>query len=261
MSRSVHCRDPWIVRPRPNARAALRLFCFPYAGGGAAVYAPWAGALPETIEVIAVQPPGRAERLAEPAHAELGSLVEALFAPIGPLLDRPFAFFGHSMGALVSFELARALRRARCPQPQILIASGHGAPHLPARRPPAHHLPTPEFLGELRRLGGTPPEVLAHNELLELLLPTLRADFALCETYSYGYGAPLACPIVALGGLEDPDVSRADLEAWGDHTLAGAYVRMVPGGHFFLHSARQLVLTVVARELSGLSWPREREVG
>jgi medium-chain acyl-[acyl-carrier-protein] hydrolase len=242
--------SPWIVRPRPRPRAALRLFCLPYAGGAASLFAPWAGALPETIELVAVQPPGRAERLFEPPHATMAALVEALLTALMPLIDRPFALFGHSMGALVSFELARALRRAGGPAPAHMIVSGHRAPQLPSARPPTHRLPEPEFLAELQRLNGTPPEVLAHQELMQLLIPLLRADFAICETYAYTEAPPLACPILALGGLADAHVARADLEAWRPQTSAGFALRMLPGDHFFLNAERHLLLRLLARELA-----------
>lgn len=243
----------WLVRPRPAPRAALRLFCLPYAGGGAAIFAPWARLLPDTIEVVAIQPPGRAERLADPPYTALGPLVDAIAHAIAPLLDRPFALFGHSMGALLGFELARTLRRERCPQPERLIVSGHRAPHLPSGRPPTHALPEPAFLAELARLEGTPPEVLAHYELMQLLLPLLRADFAVCETYAYLDGPPLACPILALGGLADREVRRVEIEAWQAHTSAGLALRMFPGGHFFLNAERHALLRMLAQELAQLT--------
>jgi medium-chain acyl-[acyl-carrier-protein] hydrolase len=250
VARSHPPASPWIVQPQPRPRAAMRLFCLPYAGGGAALFAPWAGALPETIELVAVQPPGRAERMLDPPHAAMASLIEALLAALAPLLDRPFALFGHSMGALVSFELARALRRAGGPAPARLIVSGHRAPQLPCARPPTHRLPEHEFLAELRRLNGTPPEVLAHHELMQLLIPLLRADFAVCETYTYAEAPPLDCPILTLGGLADAHVARADLEAWRPQTRAGFALRMLPGDHFFLNAERHLLLRLLAQELA-----------
>lgn len=240
----------WVVAPRPSRHAALRLFCFPYAGGAAAIFAPWARALPDTIEVCAVQLPGRADRMGEPPFTAMAPLVRELAAAIEPHLDRPFAFFGHSMGALVCFELARALRRLGGPEPACLIVSGHRAPHLTEQRPPIHDRPAHELLDELRRLNGTPPELLEHEELMQLLLPLLRADFAVCETYAYADAPPLTCPILALGGLEDRDVGRPELEAWGAQTTTGCSVRLFPGDHFFLNGARHLLLQVLARELS-----------
>lgn len=247
--------SPWLLSPRLDPRAALRLVCLPHAGGAAAMYAPWARTLPPAIDVLPIQLPGRANRMAEPPYTSMPQLVQDLASALEPYLDRPFAFFGHSMGALVSFELARTLRHTRGLEPVCLFVSGHRAPQLPTGHPPIHNRPEPEFLAELRRLNGTPREVLEHEELLELLLPLLRADFALCETYAFAEEPPLTCPILALGGLQDTDVQRDDLEAWRLHTHAACSVRMFPGDHFYLTTAGHLVLNVLARELVQLVRP------
>lgn len=244
--------DPWLVIRRPNPRARLRLFCFPYAGGGAAAYQTWPAELPAEIEVCAVQPPGRAGRLRERPYERLGPLVEALAPSILPHLDRPYAFFGHSMGALISFELSRRLLREHGTLPAHLFVSGRRAPHLPRTHRPMHDLPDEEFLGELRRLNGTPEEVLAHPELMELMMPLLRSDFAVVETYEYEPGPPLDCPVTAYGGLRDREVSREQLEGWGVYTAAGFSVRMLPGDHFYLHAERALLLRSLAGELRTL---------
>jgi medium-chain acyl-[acyl-carrier-protein] hydrolase len=168
---------------------------------------------------------------------------------IQPQLDRPFAFFGHSMGAMICFELARRLRREGGARPRHLFVSGRTAPQLKADRPSPHDLPQDEFESELRRLKGTPDKVLAHAELMQLVLPPLRADFTLVGTYAYSPEPPLACPISAYGAVEDEEVSRENLEAWREQTTAAFNVRMFPGGHFFLHDARPLLLRTLAREL------------
>jgi medium-chain acyl-[acyl-carrier-protein] hydrolase len=189
--------------------------------------------------------------MAEKPHARLAPLVEAIAAGIRPLLDeKPFAFFGHSMGALAAFELARELRRTDAPAPAHLFLSGCGAAHLVDFERPTYDLPEAEFIEELRRLSGTPPEVLEHPELLALIIPLLRADFAVCQTYEYAAGAPLDCPITAFGGLEDGEVPRARLEAWREQTGAAFKLHLLPGGHFFLHTAQALLLETLARELS-----------
>jgi medium-chain acyl-[acyl-carrier-protein] hydrolase len=240
-------------RAASNGRATLRLFCFPYAGGGAQIYRHWSSSLPPSVEVCAVQLPGRGNRLMEPPFTSITDAVAHLTAAFAPLLDRPLVLFGHSMGALISFELARSLRRTYGVEPRHLFVSGRRAPHIPRTRPPIDQLPDPELIEELQRLNGTPREVLDNEELMQLMLPTIRADFALVRSYRYEPDAPLACPITALGGLQDEDVPREQLEAWREHTAAACTVRMFAGDHFFLQSAEPLLLRVLARDLQQLS--------
>lgn len=241
---------PWLSITRPNPQAALRLFCFPHSGASANVFYPWAESLPAVIEVCPVQFPGRGTRVAEPLFTRLPDLVSAAAAALLPYLDRPFAFFGHSLGALVSFELARYLRREHNLSPLHLIPSGHGAPHLPDPNPPLHQLPEPQFVHKLRELNGMTRDVLENVELMQLLLPIIRADFTICETYTYEPAPPLDCPILVCCGLQDHYVSRPELDAWQAQTTRGCSVRMFPGDHFYLNSARHLLVQVVARELS-----------
>lgn len=243
--------SPWIriVRPRPAAR--LRLICLPWAGGGASGYRDWAPHLPEDVEVVAVQLPGRESRLAEPSVSAMEPLVARLAAGVLGHLDRPFALFGHSMGALIAFELAHRLR-SMGREPVHLFVSGSRAPHLPSRRARDRHtLPDQEFLSTVRELGGLPPEVLASRDLLDLVLPALRGDFALVETYTWRAGPVLHSPLSAFGGVEDGDVDRDDLEAWSRHTTGPSRIHLLPGGHFFVHSAREGLLRIVAAELDG----------
>lgn len=241
----------WFVWPRKGEDAPLRLFCFPYSGAGASIYLPWAAALAPGIAACAVQLPGREARLAEPPFTRLAPLVAALEPEILPYLDRPFALFGHSMGALVAFELARSLAR-RGLAPAHLFVSGHGAPHLPDRGRRIHDLPEPEFVDALRRLGGTPPAVLEHAELREMLLPILRADFSVCETHAHQAGAPLDCPLTALGGLADVEVTKEELQAWQEQSCGAFTLHMFPGDHFYLHTARGLLLETIRKDLAAL---------
>jgi medium-chain acyl-[acyl-carrier-protein] hydrolase len=229
----------------------MRLFCFPYAGGGASVFRAWARDLPKDVEVAAVQLPGRESRLIEEPFGEIGEIVQALTSAVRPFLDRSYAFFGHSMGTLVAFELARELRRRGERGPVRLIVSGHRAPQLCRRRGAIHHLPQNDFVAELRRLNGTPEEVLHDPELMSVVLPTLRADFGACERYVYQPDDPLNCPISAFGGLQDPDVARDDLAAWREQTRGELVLRMLPGDHFFLRAgtARVLLQLAVAKDL------------
>lgn len=242
-------QTPWITFPKPTPGARLRLFCFPYAGGGASIYRTWSGVLPPEIEIYPVQPPGRETRLREKGFTQVPALIEALTPALEPYLNVPFAFFGHSMGALTSFELTRQLQRQGGPMPVHLFLSGHRAPQLPKEGDPIFHLPEPEFVEELRRLNGTPDQVLQNEELMKLMLPILRADFELCDTYDYTQEEPLPVPITAYGGLQDVEVSRDQLSGWREQTSGQFTMRMFPGDHFYLHSARALLMQTLAQDL------------
>src|SRR6266480_2306887 len=188
----------WFQHWQRKPQARIRLFCFPYAGGGASLFRTWSEHLPEDIEVCPVQLPGREDRLLERPFSDLPSLVDALAPALLPYLDMPYAFFGHSMGSLISFELARYLRQMEYSHmPVHLFVSGHSAPQIPDPNPPSYHLPEPEFIEELRHLRGTSEELLQNAEFLQLLIPLLRADFALCETYKYIHDKPLPFAISA----------------------------------------------------------------
>jgi medium-chain acyl-[acyl-carrier-protein] hydrolase len=241
----------WFSIPQPNPHASARLFCFPYAGGDAQVYRAWPRHLQPSFEVCAVRLPGRGLRIKEPPFRDLAPMVAAIAAAVAPYLDRPFAFFGHSMGALVGFELARLLRERGGPAPAHLFVSGCRAPQLPGNLPVTYDLPDVEFIEYLRSLNGTPAEVFDHPELLELLLPLLRADFTVVETYRYRPGPALDCPVTAFGGARDLKVSQAKTEAWGVQTSGAFDARIMPGGHFFLNDSqtRALILKVIAAEL------------
>ena len=246
--------NPTFTSQRPNPRARLRLFCFPYAGGGAEIYRLWPQNLPSEVEVCVAQLPGRGTRLREQPFTSLDALVEAATEAIAPWLDKPFALFGHSMGAMISFELARRLRDQDGPQPAHLFVSGRRAPQLPNNEPITYNLPEAELGQILLRLNGTPKEVLEHPELMELMLPLLRADFSVVETYVYRPDVPLDCPLTAFGGLRDSEVSREQVEAWREQTTSEFALRMLPGGHFFLNDAQSqtLLLSAIARELHQL---------
>ncbi len=240
--------DAWVMRYRPNEQARLRLFCFPYAGGSASLFRSWQEAVPADVEVCAIQPPGREQRLAETPYTRIKPFIHDLAVAIMPYLDRPFAFYGHSMGSLVSFELARYLRREYGKLPVCLYLAAYRAPQLPNPNIKIYHLPTEVFKVVLRA-DGIAETLLQNEELMNAMLPTLRADFELCDTYHYEEESPLDCPFVIFGGMEDVRVRPADLEQWPMHSSAGCRLSLLPGSHFFLHSARDMLLAEIAQDL------------
>ena len=247
----THNPNPWYVCPRANPDAEIRLFLFPYAGGGPAAFSKWLIELPGDLEGYIAHYPGRGSRYQELPINRLAILVEGLCQAIQPLLDKPFAFFGHSLGGLVAFELTRQLRQQNHPQPQILFISACSAPHLPDPHPPIHALPDTEFLKALKNLNGIPAEIANHSGLMELLLPTLRADFQVLESYQYTPDKlPLNIPIIVLGGLDDGRVIRENLEGWALHMNSRFESHYFPGDHFFINTARESVIDLITSELA-----------
>lgn len=242
-------RNPWFVRGEPQDQPGVRLFCLPYAGGSAAAYRAWPELAPDSVHVYPLELPGRGGRWGETAVSRLALLVEMLADALAGHLDRPYALFGHSMGGLLAFELARTLRDRGLPQPAHLFVSGVAAPDLPRTRQPVHAASDTDVLEELRFLGGTPTEVLNDPALMELVLPTLRADFSMLETYRYQARPPLAIPMTVLGGDADHLVASEELHRWQRQTGAASRLVVLPGDHFFLHPAAPDVMTVIADAL------------
>jgi len=240
----------WLSRPRPDPDAPLRLWCFPYAGAGAAAWHPWAAPLAGTAEVVAIRLPGRESRLMETPVTRIAPLAEALAAEIAPYSHEPYALCGHSMGALLAYETARRLRAAGRPGPRALIASGARAPHCPRTEPDLHGLPDDAFIAEVdRRYQGIPRELLANREFLDLFLPALRGDLAVFESYQHEPGEPLAAPLLGLGGTNDPRVSREQTAAWRDHTTGAFELEFFEGGHFFTQNQLAAVTARVSQFL------------
>ena len=239
----------WLPLRRPNLQARVRLFCFPYAGGSEATFRTWQQNLPDSVEVLPIQLPGRGTRIKEPALTRLAPMVQALSQSLRPEMELPFAFFGHSMGGLIAFELTRQLRRDGSPSPAHLFISAKSCPKQ------VDDLYTSETSDEelievLRRYEGTPIEVLENAELMRLLLPVIRADMELCKTYVCDPEPPLPCPITAFGGLQDHKSGRAFLEGWQNYTTGRFTLCMFPAGHFFLRSWEKSILDAIFTELA-----------
>lgn len=243
----------WVTFSRPVPDAKLRLFCFPYAGGSSVTYRAWPLGLPADVEVCAIELPGHGNRLHEPLFDRLTPLLDDLAPKLIPYLNKPFVFFGHSMGALIAFELTRRLRRDYARMPQHLFISGHRPAQTRDVKKRTFDLPEAEFIQELVRLNGTPTEVLENPELLEVMIPILRTDFAIAQTYEYVEEPPLECDLTALGGISDVSVTREHLEVWKTHTSANFKLRMFLGDHFYLHTARTSLLQTIALDLRRLT--------
>lgn len=214
------------------------------------MFFPWAQGMHPGIEVVGVQLPGREGRIREKPFESLQRLVLEAAKSIRPYLDRPYSFFGHSMGALIGFELARYLRQEGAPTPAHLFVSARRAPRRPDSLSKIYGLPDAEFIAEIgRRWGGIPSAVLREAELLQLLLPTLRADVAVLETYIHAEGASVDCPISVFGGTGDANITRDDLLAWRDHTRGAFRLRMFPGDHFFLRGRQRDIQNAVVEDL------------
>lgn len=240
----------WVLNRKRNDEATLRLFCCPYAGGGSDIFHRWSVGLPSEIEVCPLQLPGRGGRLLESPYRRLLELVEVLAHELQPYLKKPFALFGHSMGAAISFELARRLRDEYGIEPARLFVSGFRAPQLPRREKPSFDLPQAEFLDKLHSLGGSAKELLDNPRFIRLMLPAVRADFEMIQTYTYSPQPPLTCPITALGGVDDHIVKHEELAAWREQTTGTFTLRTLPGNHFFLHTAQDRLLEILADELN-----------
>jgi len=240
----------WLAYREVNPRARLRLFCFPYAGGGASTYRGWAAGLPQHVEVCPVQLPGRENRLRERAFQQLPPLVAAAADALEPLLDLPFALFGHDMGAAIAYGLACERRRRGGALPQALFVAARRAPQVPLTGAPLHDLPDTNLKEALRARRQVPDEVLAHEELMRLLLPIVRADLAADETAVFPDEPQLAQPISAFHGLGDDLVVREDVERWRQCSSGPFRLRALPGDHFFVHSSRGELLEAITRDLA-----------
>lgn len=243
----------WFAGRSPSPTAHFRVFCFPYAGLGTSVFRRWTGALGDGVDFCPVQLPGRESRMREEPFRRMDVLIDAAEDALEPYLDVPFAIFGHSLGALIAFELAR--RFGAHPMLRRLFVSARRAPHLNDPSPDIAHLPDQEFIDEVqRRYGGIPAAVLQCQDLLDLLLRHLRADFELLETFEFCGGSPLPCPISIFGGRRDTTIAEPELRAWQVHTAAGVRLRMFDDGHLYLQEQRDALIEGIRHDL-GIASP------
>ncbi|QFR00452.1 thioesterase [Streptomyces phaeolivaceus] len=245
----------WLLRRKPGAEAAVRLYCFPHSGASPSEYMRWVDHLPG-IEVLGVQGPGRGARIDEPPYDDMGTLVDAILDEV--VFEAPFVFFGHSLGALTAYEAARALRDRGRPQPEVLFASAMGAPHLQPHTPPTHHLDDVRLLRTVEAFGPLPTEVLDDPELREIIVRLLRADARILDTYQHAPGLPLNLPVVALGGASDTETEF--LRGWTEHTTYPLSTHVLPGDHFYLRGQREELLGIIRDTVRRrLDAPREPE--
>ena len=242
----------WVPSFDVRRRPQVRLFCFPYAGAGASTFRDWQAGLPPFVQLLPVQLPGRESRWHEPACTNMISLARRLSRSLSDLLNLPYGVFGHSMGGLIAFEFVRQLRKAALPMPNQLFISSTRAPHVPDRELPLHRLPDSLFLAQLTGRFGLPADP-RNLELAKALLPVLRADFALCETYHPVPQEPLDVPLRTYGGRSDRMVVYSDLVGWRTYTKRAFTLKTFPGDHFFLHGQRSALLRVLSSDLVGRS--------
>ena len=251
METKVVPQSLWIQRLSRPSDATIRLICFPHAGGSASAYRGWPTGLASSVEVLGVQYPGRGPRLRETPVDRVPVMANAVADALSHLPALPTVFFGHSLGGAVAFEVVRCLAEAGAPLPQQLFVSSRSAPDLPSSCPPISHLPDADFLQEIGRLyAAVPPQLLDYPDVLELLVPALRADMAAIEHYRGSCVGAVACPITAFGGSDDATTAREQLEAWRRLTMGSFRLRMFPGGHFYLDSQRQALLDDISASLA-----------
>jgi len=249
LSRSPSRDVGQLVRFNQHAQPIARLFCFPYAGGDANIFRSWVNGVPNGVEVIGVQYPGRGIHNGSGAISSCDEMVSLLRSAMLPWLDRDFAFFGHSNGALISFELARALAPEQRKLQRHHFLSARVAAHVSSGRKRIGALPFADFIREVRAIGGTPQELLDDQQLMRVLAPQLRAEFALGENYQFKPGPLLACEITTLQGTNDCVVNGALVERWTELTTGRAQHHVVDGDHFFLGSRQENVLSIVRSRL------------
>ncbi|BBC27204.1 thioesterase II family protein [Pseudanabaena sp. ABRG5-3] len=241
--------NPWILQPKLSHSTSLNLICFPPGGCGASIFNSWSKYLPSGLAISAVQLPGRETRFKEVAFSNMALLISELLISLLPYVKNvPFAVFGHSVGALIAFEFVRQLHQNHLPSPEYLIVSGRRAPHIPLDKI-LHLQADSALIEELRLIGGTSDLILDDPELMSLFLPIVRADFTINETYQVFNEFSVNCPILAMGGYDDPLVNQDFLEQWRQYTTGEFEAVMLSGGHMTFKENPQPLLDVVVRKL------------
>jgi surfactin synthase thioesterase subunit len=244
-------KDKWFVKYRSEHSTALRLICLPYAGGSISTYANWINEVPEGVEIIAVQPPGRGVRFIEPPFDSMHALVESLFSALTPILTEPYVVFGHSLGSWVSYELLKKIQKNNLTLPVHFFASGARAPHIEKKKENIHALPDEQFKERLKKLNGTPQSIIENHELMDFLMPVLRADFKIANDYCAAFDE-VGCSVTVIGGNNDTEISIEELHAWKTLFTEPTEIEIVEGDHFFVDNNVQQTLSIVNSKLSVL---------
>lgn len=253
---------PWLVFFNRKPNAVARLFCFHYGGGSASAFRQWEDYLPSSVELAAIQLPGRESRFNEPYERQIVSLSGNLINLISGYLDKPYVVFGHSLGAIVGYEWIRALKASRLPQPELFIPSGMPAPKYVEDEVPIGNLPENEFVETLsKNYGETLANLLKQQKIRDVFIPQLRADFQLLENYRFKSGEVFDCPIFSLAGIDEKNISEEKMLDWSRCTTAQLITKRFPGGHFFIHSAQEEVLQTIANKLDSVVKKLESETG
>jgi len=255
------CAPHWLIRFPALAPATMRLYCFPHAGGHSLAYRQWPHGLPKSVEVVSIQLPGRANRLRERPIASMKELVDHIIRALDGETEVPYAFFGHSMGAILAWAVTHGLADAGRPLPRHLIVSGRRGPRVADREPKLSGLTDAAFIAAIKdRYGGIPDELARHADVMELLLPPLRADIAAVEGLELPAAKRLPMPISAFGGRDDRMTTHDDLAAWSDETSCELRLRVYPGGHFYLEEQRAVLLGEITRLLAACTDDRQNVV-
>lgn len=242
-------KKSWLISINETKNAIHTVVCCHYAGGGASVFRGWDKYFPKDVRIVAIQLPGREERFSEEPLLSIGKVIDGLFPEISSLLNETasYSIFGHSIGALVGFELARKVRSILLPK--VLIISAAGAPQLNFKRELIGHLPDKDFVEKLKIYNGLPESLIENNELLNMFIPMLRADLSILEGYKYKESQPLEFPILALGGSEDPIISAKDIGSWCVQTRQLFTMRIFNGDHFFIKNNQEQVLKYISQTI------------